>query len=223
MEKYDGNQYRVLIAEDNPTNMLLAKMSIKKIVPNVIIQEAQNGLEAFQYCQKECPSLVFMDIQMPLMNGLEAAKKILELPHCTGLPIIALSAGNVKGVRKKCIESGMVDFLPKPVVKDNIRRSFDKWLKREKSSTPVTDPDFPLPGIQDRNPEHLNVEKIKECLGEDPVVIKEILELTLIELDETYPRFTSLIHQKNIRGLKEAGHKLKGASMIAGLDRLQGI
>src|SRR5665811_992817 len=110
------DSYKVLIADDNPTNLFLAKTIIEKIAPNVTILEAQDGLEAFTYCQTSSPSIIFMDLQMPRMNGWEAAKNILKLPHCTNTPIIALSAGSLKEEKEKSYEAGMVDFIPKPIM-----------------------------------------------------------------------------------------------------------
>ncbi|MEX2593475.1 MAG: response regulator [Anditalea sp.] len=219
-DKLDPGSYKVLIAEDNPTNMLLARIIIERIAPNVVIIEAYNGLEALHYCQKESPSIAFMDIQMPVMNGFEAAKKILKLPHCANVPIIALSAGNVKGEREKSLKAGMVDFIPKPIVEDTFKMALDKWVDKNKILPSLGYQEPSVQEFEDRTLEHLNVGKIKEYLGDDPIVIKEILHLTLVELNETSLRFNSFLSQKNIKGLKEAGHKLKGSSMIAGLNKL---
>src|SRR5690606_11770069 len=77
--------------------------------------------------------------------------------------------------------------------------------------------------LKNSNLERLNVEKIKDYLGDDPEVIRDILQLTLAELEETDHRFLPAIEQNNVKGLNEAGHKLKGSCMIAGLDILLGI
>jgi PAS domain S-box-containing protein len=219
----EQNGLKVLIAEDNPTNMLLAKIIIKKISGHIIIHEALNGLEAFEHCRKERPSLVLMDIQMPLMNGLEATKKILELPHCTDLPIIALSAGNIKEEIDRSMEVGMVDFISKPIAEDAIGRIFKKWINKNEEAPYTQKPNPPISGFDNSNLERLNVGKIKDYMGDDPEIIREILQLTLVELRETGDRFLSLVEQNNVKGLKEAGHKLKGSCMIAGLDKLLGV
>lgn len=214
---------KILIAEDNSTNLFLARTILKNLVPNGTIIEAHDGLEALQYCQNESPSIIFMDIQMPMMNGLEAAKKIKELPHCKNVPIIALTAGNVKGEKEKSFEAGMVDFIPKPFIEGTLRIILAKWLKMEKDVPATTHEEPSLPVLGEESSEHLNINKIKEFYGNDPVIVKEILFLALQELQETSSRFNSCIHRKDITGLKEAAHKLRGTCMIAGLDQLTAI
>jgi len=70
-----------------------------------------------------------MDIQMPEMNGYEAAVQIRRTDKLMHVPIVALTAGNVKGEKEKCLESGMNDFLAKPVLEEEIAAVFKKWLK----------------------------------------------------------------------------------------------
>src|SRR5690606_4173758 len=76
VDDHAPTSHKVLIVEDNHTNMLLARILIERLVPQVKIIEAQNGLVALDYCKNEAPSSVFMDIQMPVMNGYEATKAI---------------------------------------------------------------------------------------------------------------------------------------------------
>jgi len=210
--------YQVLLAEDNATNMLLSKILIKKAAPNASIHEVGDGIQAYHFCQKQKPDIVFMDIQMPIIDGLEAAKLILSLPHCVDVPIIALSAGNVIGEREKSLEAGMVDFIPKPVVEGSIRKAFQTWVigktSNSAAATNATHPD------DSTAVKHLCVDKIKEFLGDDPFIINELLHLSLSELDEAIPRFNLLIAQKDLKALKEAGHKLKGTCMISGLEKM---
>lgn len=119
----------VLIAEDNLINMLLAKTIVRRIVPNAEIHEAINGLQCFEYCKSNTPDIIFMDIQMPEMNGYEATGQIRGLAHMKDVPIVALTAGNVKGEKEKCIAAGMNDFLAKPVLEEEIALVFRKWMK----------------------------------------------------------------------------------------------
>jgi PAS domain S-box-containing protein len=118
----------ILIAEDNPINMLLASTIIRKIAPAAQIIEAKNGKEAVESCKQQLPDIIFMDIQMPIVNGYEATRLIRELSPHIHIPIIALTAGNVKGEREKCIAAGMDDFVTKPFVENNLIAVFEKWL-----------------------------------------------------------------------------------------------
>ncbi|TDE09004.1 response regulator [Dyadobacter psychrotolerans] len=117
----------VLVAEDHLINMLLAKTLINKIATNATILEVANGKEALELCQKQLPDLIFIDIQMPLMNGHEATSLIRKLPGADKVFIVALTAGNVMGEKEKCIEAGMDDFISKPFVQDAIWEVFQRF------------------------------------------------------------------------------------------------
>ena len=117
----------VLIVEDNKINMLLAKTLIRQILPNCSIHEAYDGEEAVVKFQTVPFDIVFMDVQMPVMNGYEATQKIREL-QTTHIPIIALTAGTVIGEKEKCMESGMDDYASKPIVKHTLEEIISKWI-----------------------------------------------------------------------------------------------
>jgi CheY-like chemotaxis protein len=117
----------VLIAEDNKINMLLARTLIKQILPNAIILEAVDGQDAVNKFQETSIDIIFMDIQMPIMNGYEAAQKIREVQKHR-IPIIALTAGTVIGEREKCLEVGMDDYATKPIIKDTLEMIISKWV-----------------------------------------------------------------------------------------------
>ncbi|WP_221393000.1 response regulator [Dyadobacter sp. NIV53] len=117
----------ILIAEDNPVNMFLAKTMIKKMAPFAILIEAENGKKAVEYCQDQMPKLIFMDIQMPEMNGYEATKAIRLLPTGSEVVIVALTAGNLVGDRDKAIDSGMDEFISKPFTMADIRQVFNQF------------------------------------------------------------------------------------------------
>src|SRR5690606_37743484 len=86
-EEVSVMDFTVLLAEDNLVNMLLAKTIIKKLAPQARILEAKNGMEALEYCQKQLPDIILMDVQMPIMNGYETTKKIRLLEKDTRVPI----------------------------------------------------------------------------------------------------------------------------------------
>lgn len=119
---------QILITEDNPVNMLLAKVIMRRIAPNATLLEANNGFEAMVICELQTPDLIFMDVQMPGMNGYEATKGIREMENGKQVPIIALTAGNLKDDKERCLEAGMNDVILKPFVEDQIIAVFKKWL-----------------------------------------------------------------------------------------------
>ncbi|MBG6233584.1 PAS domain S-box-containing protein [Pedobacter sp. CAN_A7] len=118
----------ILIAEDNAINMLLARTIVKRIRPQARIVEVVNGAEAVDFCKKQLPDLILMDVQMPEMNGYEAAAAIRKLSNANHVPIVALTAANITGEREKCLAAGMNDFVAKPIIENDIVAVFKKWL-----------------------------------------------------------------------------------------------
>lgn len=118
----------VLIVEDNTVNMLLAKTVVRRMMPNAILHEAVNGQEAVDFCEAQVPDLIFMDIQMPVMNGYEATKKIRKLDTTKQVPIIALTAGTLESERELCFNVGINDIITKPFVENSIIGVVNKWL-----------------------------------------------------------------------------------------------
>jgi PAS domain S-box-containing protein len=119
----------VLIVEDNNINALLAKTLIKKIIPNSKIHVASNGIEAIENCYTNQFDIIFMDIQMPVMNGYEATTEIRKIESYISTPIIALTAGTVIGEKEKCLEMGMNDYLSKPIIKGSLEQIISTWVK----------------------------------------------------------------------------------------------
>lgn len=128
-QNFENKNLQVLIIEDNKINMLLAKTLIKQIVPNSTIYEAFNGQEGVEKYKEIHPDIIFMDIQMPIMDGYEATQEIRKLEASNNhIPIIALTAGTILGEKERCITSGMNDYASKPFVKDTIEKIISKWI-----------------------------------------------------------------------------------------------
>ncbi|HEY6143105.1 MAG TPA: PAS domain S-box protein [Flavobacterium sp.] len=118
----------ILIAEDNKTNMLLLKTIINNLFINATIYEVNNGEDAVNQFKTINPDIVFMDIQMPLMNGWEATRSIRKLKSGESIPIIAVTAGTEKEEKIKCMEAGMNDYISKPIIKGIIEETIVKWM-----------------------------------------------------------------------------------------------
>ncbi|GGF23824.1 hypothetical protein GCM10011518_36370 [Flavobacterium limi] len=122
-------KFTFMIAEDNKVNMLLLKTIIKNLYSNATIYECENGYEALKVFETIIPDLIFMDIQMPIMNGYETSTAIRNSPNGQDVPIIAVTAGTEKEERNKCLSSGMNDYIPKPIMKGSVEETLTKWLK----------------------------------------------------------------------------------------------
>jgi len=115
-----------LIAEDNAVNMLFAKIALKKVASHAVISEAENGLKAVDLCKKQLPDMIFMDIQMPEMNGYEATEAIRKMPGGERVVIVALTAGNSEGEKERCLSAGADEFVTKPFAIDQLSDIFKK-------------------------------------------------------------------------------------------------
>ncbi|WP_119792194.1 PAS domain S-box protein [Flavobacterium anhuiense] len=124
----NGSNITFLIVEDNKVNMLLLKTIIKNLYNNAFIFECENGYEAIQQFEQINPTIIFMDIQMPIMNGYETAKAIRNTKKGRDVPIIAVTAGAEKEERNKCISAGMDDYISKPIMKGSVEEALIKWL-----------------------------------------------------------------------------------------------
>lgn len=119
---------KVLIAEDNKINMLLLKTIIKNTISDANIFEVTNGKDAYEQVESINPDIIFMDIQMPIMNGYEAAKAIRNTLLGKNIPIIAVTAGTEKEEKNNCLKAGMNDYISKPIIKGTIEETIYKWI-----------------------------------------------------------------------------------------------
>jgi len=125
----DLRSFTVLIAEDNPVNMTLNRIVIRNMFPNVRIVEAQNGKEAVDLAENERFDIILMDIMMPVMDGYEATLLIRQQKTNQDTPLLALTASIMPDEMQKCLKVGFSDSISKPIIRENLYRILDKWLK----------------------------------------------------------------------------------------------
>jgi len=122
MQCHEFENIKILLVEDNPINQELTIDTIKSWNNNISIEKAENGIVAMELLKKNNYSLIFMDIQMPLMDGIETTRQIRE-GHIKGkenIPIIAMTAYALKDEKDKCFAVGMNDYLAKPFNPDDL-------------------------------------------------------------------------------------------------------
>lgn len=125
----------VLVAEDHPINQTVAKLILEDLGFECHI--VSNGQEALDALNRDAYSMVFMDCQMPIMDGLTATGLIREAESITGrhTPIIAMTAHAMAGDRDKCIAAGMDDYVPKPIDTQQLKQTIDKWIVPDNSES----------------------------------------------------------------------------------------
>ena len=123
---------RVLLAEDNPVNQKLARLMLTKA--GYQVEVANNGRETVGKFTSSPDDfdLIFMDIQMPEMDGMEATKTIREKGF-DSIPIVAMTANAMKGDREKCLEAGMDDYISKPIKREVVFDVIERWVFNKKT------------------------------------------------------------------------------------------
>ena len=188
---------RVLVAEDNPINQKVVVSMLEKLGHRTTI--ANNGKEALALSAEHVFDIVFMDVQMPEMDGLSATQAIREREKNVGghLPIIAMTAHAMKGDRERCLAAGMDGYLSKPVKSQEIEQTLTGLLPAE----PV-----PLPS----KPVAWDHSKTLERLGGDESLLQQILVIFLEEYPKHMARLEEAVNSQNPEQLERTAHSLKG-------------
>ncbi len=130
-EAVDCRSMRILLVEDDPVNRLAMKALLGKM--GCVVAEACDGSEALEFLRNETVDLVFMDVQMPVMDGLEATRLIRE-ELGSFVPVIAITAYAMVGDRERFLAEGMDDYVAKPVAPEELRRVLERWGRGERDA-----------------------------------------------------------------------------------------
>lgn len=125
------DSFKILVAEDNKINMVVATKLIKQILPSSVVLKAENGNIAFDSILRERPDLVLMDVQMPDLDGNDATIKLRQYEKENNLSrtiVIGLTAGALNHERERSMQSGMDDFLTKPIDVDKLKSVLERYL-----------------------------------------------------------------------------------------------
>ncbi len=140
---------RILLVEDNSVNEQVARAILER--ENLLVETAANGFEALRLLEKNEFDAVLMDIQMPLMDGYEATRKIRRQPHLQQIPIIAMTAHAMIGDREKSLQCGMNEHINKPIDRKQLFSLLAKLIEPWEEGHPSSIDDKPQPTTSDRN------------------------------------------------------------------------
>lgn len=194
---------KVLLAEDNLTNQKVAKLILAQM--NYQADIASNGLEAVQKSMVNEYDLIFMDISMPELDGLEATQKIKkEIPAYSRPYIIALTANAMSEDRQKCIDAGMNDYLSKPIITIKLNESITRYMD-------TVHPYF----------SSVRAQELVD-MAQDPSddFLTDILAQIRPEIQKSITKLQVAISEQKSDTLLHLGHAIKGNGLNVGLNRM---
>ena len=200
---------RILLAEDNPVNQKVGVKMLEKMGHQPTV--ARNGREALAALETASYDLVFMDVQMPEMDGLTATRKIREGEKQTGrhIPIIAMTAHAMKGDQERCLDAGMDGYLTKPVSSPQIAQAIARVLGSEQPSTPELQ-------VQEKPMGWDRAAALARVDG-DEALLAELVQVFLEELPEQLNSLQQGLAAADFEVIERTAHTLKGELIYLGL------
>lgn len=218
----------VLAVDDNPANLKLIVTLLEALGVDVI--SASGGEEAVELAQKQVFDLIFMDIQMPMMDGMSATRHIRRAePSNRHVPVIALTAHALAEEREAMLDAGMDDYLAKPIDEDQLQRTLFKWT----GATLQNESDD---GDNDRIDNEPAPEIDPNVMAEQPIVdlviglekangklslAKDMFSMLTDTLNKDQQQINQLYQQGDYKALLELVHRLHGATHYCGVPRLR--
>ena len=197
--------------------MLLESMGMHVTVAN-------NGADAVALVGQEPYDLVFMDIQMPIMDGLEATRAIRQLPERKDTPILAMTANAFSEDRERCLEAGMNDHIAKPIELEKLQHLLNKWIP-ERTPPPSPQVDAHAASVDEQSVirtqlatiAQLDVEAgLRLLLGDEPAYLR-LLGQFVEQHGRDAVSLHTLVQLHDWSTVREKAHALKGAAATLGI------
>jgi CheY-like chemotaxis protein/HPt (histidine-containing phosphotransfer) domain-containing protein len=195
---------RVLVAEDHEVNRELARVLLERCGCEVVT--TVDGAEALQAATASAFDLIFLDLQMPNLNGLEAARRMRS--QGVRAPLVAMSASVLSQEREQCRKAGMNDFLPKPFRKSDVQELLARYLagRFRAEATPESAAAGEPGRVFDQE------QALAACLG-DRAVLARLLGAFLAKLQEQLPAIRGAAGSGDAEKVRQEAHALKGAAL----------
>ena len=230
---------RVLLTDDNVINQKVASRLLQQMGYKADV--ASNGLEAIRALEKQPYDILFMDVQMPELDGLETTRRIRQRQQETPPPahfdkpivIIAMTANAMQGDREKCVAAGMNDYIPKPVRPEAFQAAIERFgpgfLSPKEGASPVPEDSSPTP----RRPEistrtivpaderpPVDLERLLEFAGDQSDNFNELVSLYLRQTEEQLNQIRSAIRLGDPAIVASLAHSCAGASATCGMTQI---
>ena len=225
---------RVLLCDDNVINQKVAARLLKQMGYRADI--AANGLEALQALERQPYDLVFMDVMMPEMGGIEATRIIRERQsqqslfpnYKSSIIIVAMTASAMQGDREKCLAAGMDDYLAKPVRLEDVRAVVERWAPLAgktdavaATATPAANPPpqaSPTPAPPEDVP--VEMERLLDFTNGDPDSLRELVALYLDQTATQVEQLAAAVQAGTPAEVRRVAHSCAGASATCGMRRI---
>ncbi len=194
--KHTGKNTRILLVDDVEENRMLIKVMLRETDYKLTI--CSNGAEVVEYANKQKFDLILMDLNMPVMDGLEATKLIRSEGKNRTTVIVMLTASTIKGGELVCLDAGCDDFIFKPIKKDVLLRKIEQFVQQKKQIDTAVHGGH-ITSFQSDNPDYQKMVKI--FVTNLPKRIGEIQEA---------------LDKRNLQDLSFKVHTLKGLGGFAG-------
>ena len=196
-----GKKRTILVAEDAPINLTLARELISILLPGSLIIEAVNGKQAVELTREKKPDLVLMDLQMPELDGIDATRQIRE--HETGThrrtPVFALTALAVKGQEEICLEAGMDEYVTKPIDADRLIGLIRRYLPDSQEEV--------------KGSLHFDRQELLERMGQDRAAAGRILQSASKQLPDYIYALAAATGKRETAEISRLGHKIRGVAL----------
>jgi CheY-like chemotaxis protein len=203
---------QILLADDNPVNQMTGTTMLQRLGHTVVV--ASNGREAIEKINTQEFDIVFMDVQMPEMDGITATVEIRKSEQSTGkhIPIVAMTAHAMKGDKEKCLEAGMDDYVSKPIRRqelgDVIGRVANRFLRPDPTKTEQPTESKGKDGEEEKK--ILDEEALMQEYEGDKEVLRRMGEIFERDSNGRLARLREAIRAGNAKVVKEEAHALKG-------------
>ena len=211
---------RVLLAEDNLLNQQVASEILAEAGVAVVV--ADNGRVALALAQAQPFDAILMDMQMPEMDGLEATRALLALSDWQRIPIIAMTANAMNADRQRCLQAGMVDFVPKPIEPEHLFKTLLRWCRphaQTQAAPPTTTP--AEPSLLPSHIEGLDLQAgLRRVMGKQARYVALLREFAATQADAP-ERIEQALAARDPAAAARIAHTLKGLAGTIGADALQ--
>ena len=209
-------RYKILLVEDNIVNQKVASRMLEKA--GFRCDVAENGREALEAVFRIPYDLVFMDCQMPVMDGYEATREIRKIEEKgRHTHIVAMTAHAMKGDREHCLEVGMDDYITKPVTFASLCEILERYLGtggQYEQASPQEEAGQTVP---------VRIARIQEIADGNREMESELIDLFLSENEKRFQALESAIRGKDAEQVRHEAHTIKGSSANAGAQGMQAI